>query len=299
MTMLCTLPGGHFAEDGTLHRTAELKELSGREEELLVGRSTTRSAGRVSEVLSRCVARIGAIQPVTTDLARGLLVADRQFLLLKLREISIGSRINGTVHCPWPACGAKVDVDFSTTDVPVTAAEDPAPTYTIELADDAWLDDGAPARAQSVTFRLPTGADQEALEDLVAQNAAEGLTALLDRCVVIDAPDGASQPFDAGSLSSRGRMRLERAMEERAPSVSLEMSMTCPDCGRGFAIPFDLQDFFFGELRTTGDLLRRQVHYLAFHYHWSEREILDLPREKRLSYISVLAEEIEALNHAV
>lgn len=300
MTMLCTLPGGYFDDDGTLHRTAELQELSGRDEELLVGRSASSSATRVSEVLSRCVARIGWVEPVTTDVARELLVADRQFLLLKLREISIGSQIDGTVPCPWPDCGAKVDVDFSTTDVPVSAAEDRMPTHTIELPEDAWVDDGAPAPSHSVTFRLPNGADQEALEGIVAHNPAEALAALFDRCVVVvPAPDGASQRFEADRLSSRGRLVLERAMEERAPSVSLEMSMTCPGCGRGFAVPFNLQDFFFGELRTSRDLLRRQVHYLAFHYHWSEREILDLPREKRLSYISVLAEEIEALNDAV
>ena len=233
-------------------------------------------------------------------MARELLVADRQFLLLKLRELSIGARIAGTVRCPWPECGAKVDVDFATNDVPVSVAEDRVASYSIELPDDAWIDDGAPVQLRTLTFRLPNGGDQEALEDLLARNPAEALAALFERCIVED-PNAATTDnrFEAGRLSSRGRMALEHAMEERAPSVSLEMSVTCPTCGRGFAVPFDLQDFFFGDLRTSADLLRRQVHYLAFHYHWSEREILDLPREKRLSYISVLAEEIEALNDAV
>ena len=64
-------------------------------------------------------------------------------------------------------------------------------------------------------------------------------------------------------------------------------------------MPFDLQDFFFGELRISQDLLYREVHYLAYHYHWSEKEILALSREKRRKYIEILADEIEKLNSAV
>ena len=46
-------------------------------------------------------------------------------------------------------------------------------------------------------------------------------------------------------------------------------------------VPFDLHRFFFGELRTDSDLLYRQVHYLAYHYHWGESEIMAMPRDKR------------------
>jgi hypothetical protein len=61
-------------------------------------------------------------------------------------------------------------------------------------------------------------------------------------------------------------------------------------------VPFDVQDFFFGELRTSRDLLYREVHYLAYHYHWGEREIMDMPRQKRRIYIDILAEEMGKLN---
>ena len=60
-------------------------------------------------------------------------------------------------------------------------------------------------------------------------------------------------------------------------------------------MPFDPQEFFFGELRTSRDLLDREVHYLAYHYHWSEQEIMAMPRDKRRRYIVVLADELEKL----
>jgi len=94
-------------------------------------------------------------------------------------------------------------------------------------------------------------------------------------------------------------MEIERRMEVVAPQVDLTMEGDCPECEREFGLNFDLHEFFFGELRTSLDLLYRQVHYLAFHYHWSEREIMEMSKEKRHKYIEVLAEEIERLNDAV
>jgi hypothetical protein len=293
------LPGGYRDASGTVHREVELAPLSGREEELLAGMQENAAARLITEVLCRCVARIGAVQPVTPDVARALLVADRQLLLLRIRELSFGDRCTGTLACPWPGCAAKVDIDFSTHDIPVRAADALTPTYRIELSDAAAVVDDAGVAHRAVIVRLPTGADQEAIGAEVMTNPARALTLLLERCVV-----GADPPVEDTTdlvqrLSPRARQEIEAALEERAPALDLEMALTCPECGRAFTAPLDITDFFFGELRTSRDLLYRQVHYIAFHYHWSEREILALPREKRLAYIDILADEIEAINSAV
>ena len=60
-----------------------------------------------------------------------------------------------------------------------------------------------------------------------------------------------------------------------------------------------MEGFVLGELHTSLDLLYREVHYLAYHYHWSEREIMEMPRAKRRRYIEVLADEIERLSDAI
>lgn len=292
---VCLLPGGYLDEAGAVHRQAELSPLSGREEELLATLGGAPAAVLVTEVLSRCVRAIGGVRPVTPEVARRLLAGDRQFLLLRLREATFGQRVEGTLSCPWPGCAARVDLDFSTADVPVKRCEAIAPVYRVELSPAAA--EGEEGR--TVAFRLPDGGDQEALAPLLERNPAAALAGLLERCVVDDGTGCRDAAERVARLSPLARAEVERAMEAHAPAVELEMELTCPECGRGFTAPFDLQDFFFGELRTSRDLLYRQVHYLAWHYHWSEREILELPREKRLAYIEVLAQEIEALNHAV
>lgn len=291
------LPGG-YVRDSVLHREAELMPLSGREEELLTGMSDMPPAVLVTEVLCRCVKRIGFVCPVTSDVARRLLIADRQYLLLKLREITFGDRVEGTLACPWPDCHAKVDIDFSTRDIPVKHSEQMISTYQVDLSPEAVLENRDGEGQRTITFRLPNGEDQEVIGPELDRDPARALTRLFERCLqqTDTAEDDAVDL--AERLSPRARLEIEQAMEAHAPHLELDMDLTCPECGRAFTAPFDLQDFFFGELNSSRDLLYRQVHYLAYHYHWSEQEILEMSREKRLGYIEILAEEIEALNDA-
>ncbi|MEU6036015.1 hypothetical protein ABZ801_11455 [Actinomadura sp. NPDC047616] len=297
--MLCVLPGGLVDEAGTVHDEVELRGLSGREEELLAGDggAETCAAALVTALLSRCVRRIGGIRQVDADVTRRLLVADRQFVLLKVREATFGERVQGSVPCPWPDCGRRVAVSFSTSDVPVRAARDKGPVHTAVLSADAMP--GAGDADRTVAFRLPTGADQEALSGLLEENEAAALTGLLARCLLRVGPDTSVDEERVARLSPLARLEIERRMEEAAPRVDLLMEAECAHCGRAFSAPFDPQGFFFGELRATADLLRREVHYLAYHYHWSEREIMEMPRARRGRYIAVLADEIERSNECV
>ncbi len=293
------LPGGYVDETGVVHRRVQLAPLSGREEELLAGNHSRESASLVTVVLSRCLRRLGPISPVSKDVARHLLVADRQYLLLKLREVTFGDQVQAAIFCPWPDCGKKMDTDFSIRDIPVRESEDKGPTYKMELSPEAAFTANHEEVYREVTFRLPNGGDQEAISPLVYENEARALTMLLGRCIQSIGPW--QEPGDelVSKLSPPARLEIEQRMEAVAPQVELTMEADCPECGREFAIPFDLQEFFFGELRTSRDLLYREVHYLAYHYHWSEGEIMELPREKRRKYIEVLAEEIERLNNAI
>jgi len=58
----------------------------------------------------------------------------------------------------------------------------------------------------------------------------------------------------------------------------------CPECGTARAVDLDP----YGALRHRPDTLLLQVHRLAWHYHWSEAEILALPRPRRLRYLQLI-----------
>jgi hypothetical protein len=294
------LPGGYWDAEGILHREFELSILTGRDEELLAQTKYPESASLVTALLSRAVRRLGAISPVSRDVARELLVADRQYLLLKLRQATFGDVVQANLFCPWADCGRPASIKFKIDDLPVDEAAERAPFYAMTLSAEAAGgegDDPGNELRREVRFRLPNGADQEALSPLLAGNEAGALSMLLARAIQSVGTLSPPSVEDAAALSSMARAEIEAEMERVAPKVELNIETTCPECGRGFLVPFDLQRFFFGELRTNADLLYRQVHYLAYHYHWGESEIMTMPGTKRQRYVELLADEIERLNH--
>ena len=124
---------------------------------------------------------------------------------------------------------------------------------------------------------------------MATTNEAEALTRLLTRCV----PGTA-----VADLPSSARAQLADHMARLAPHVEQTMEVACVECGRTFLAPFDIHRFLLGELRTDRELLYQEVHYLAFHYHWSETEIMAMPRDKRRTYLEILGDAIEVLNGA-
>lgn len=286
----CTLPGGYIDETGQIHKEVKLVPLSGREEELLVNTAERGGAAQVSTILSRCVKHIGTIDTVSEDLIRQLLVGDRQYLMLKLREFTFGERVQATVTCPWPGCDTDVDVNFNISDIPIKDANLTSLIHKCELSD---IPD---KETYTVRFRLPNGDDQESLSKLMTENNALASSNLLWRCIQSIGETVTPSLDQVRDLSSQARNQIEQQMQNLAPDMELNMEAVCPECDRSFTIPFDLQEFFFGELKTSRELLRREIHYLAYHYHWSEQEILSMTRDKRHEYIEVLADEIERLN---
>lgn len=259
------VPGGLFLNDGRLAQTVTLRPVLGFEEEWLAHASQAPSAAKVTRLLSSCLVSIGG-EPVSTSLVRHLLVGDRDYLMLHLRRLSLGDQVNAVLTCLH--CAEKMDVNFSTGDTPVEKRPQKTAAYEMESG------------GRAIRFRLPTGGDQEALLGMEIGPAAE---ALLDRCIL----DNGGLP-----LTMDERTAVVEEMERQAPRMELELDLTCPECGHMFVAPFDLTAFFFEELKAGGRRLLREVHTLAFYYHWSESEILGLRRPRRHEYLGFLSEAL-------
>lgn len=264
---VCFLPGGLVLDDGRRLGRAELRPLTGREEEYVAQHADTPSASMTTRILSTCFTRLDN-EPVNQDLIGRLLVGDRDFLMLQLRRITLGDQFAAVFSCP--ACKHAMDVDFFAGDISIEPRPQKAMVYE-------WhRDDGTPA----VRFRLPNGVDQEAVVDLSTADAVE---TLLSRCVV----DDGGVP-----LTPEERRAVIDEMDRLAPQIDLELELNCPECEHSFTTPFDCTAFFFSEIRAQSRHLMREVHYLALHYHWSEAEILGLQRERRRGYLALLNETL-------
>jgi hypothetical protein len=271
MSEKVALPGGLILDDRHRLESAVLRPLTGRDEEWLAAHPTTPSAIAVTRILTSCLVRIGDSKP-TEKLVQRLLVGDRDFLILQLRRITLGNEFQ--VVFPCSKCGNKMDVLFGADAVPVTVRPQTRAEYSIQL--------GLGGKGSAVRFRLPCGADQEAVVRLEPERAVD---LLLDRCILGN---------DGGSLSSAEREAVGEAMEELAPQVDLDLDLACPDCGSRSLAPFDTTTFFLNEMRISSGQLLREIHSLAFYYHWSQAEILGLRRDRRRTYLGLLS---EALRH--
>jgi hypothetical protein len=226
---------------------------------------------KVTRLLSSCLIGTGDVT-VTSDLVRKLLVGDRDYLMLQLRRLTLGDNFQAVLACQ--ACGAKIDVNFGANEVPVERRPQTAPWYVLTLRDPQ------PA-GRTVRFRLPTGADQEAV---LEANCQDPSSSLLDRCLL----DDGGLP-----LGSEEREVVIEAIERMSPKVELELDLTCPECGEAFAVPFDTTAFFLEEMRINGGLFLREVHALACCYHWSEADILGLKRNRRRAYLALLSDAVQ------
>lgn len=234
------LPAGYYQE-GKLYQEVELRPLTGREEELIADRSTDENIAKlITAILTNCLLRIGPIREITTEIVRRLLVVDRDYLILRLRQLTFGDKIEGTILCP--ECNQKIDIDFDLNDVGIERKNGFKPTFLMELSKQAAYKIQGEMH-QEIEFRLPNGADQEEIASLIG-NEAKALTELLARCLKRIGSIEKITPDLIRSLSMLARREIESRMREVSPSLDLKMDAKCPYCHLNFVNNFDIHTFF-------------------------------------------------------
>jgi hypothetical protein len=279
--MVLTLPGGYIDQHGLLHNEVELSALTGRHEEFLRGvAADTPSAQVITGLLERCIRRLGSLPAMNEDVARNMLVADREYVVMRLFELTCGSTLNAVLHCPGEDCNMPLEVTLSLAEMATDQRPVAARYFRLRLSSESF---------REVEFRLPTGADQEALIGIDNENRAVSM--LLARCTGLD-------ESEVAAFSEPARHEIEMEMEKFAPHVDLEVEATCPECGRLFSGQAAWPIHCLGDMMSQSAGLEREVHLLAWHYHWSEADVLSMPRAKRRRYIDLIEEELNRTGEA-
>lgn len=278
-----SLPGGWFTEGG-LQREARLRPLRGWDELLLAeAADAPMPAARVTLLLTRVLDSLGPLRSVSREQVQALTVGDREALLLHLRRLTFGERLSCLVRCTRSACGEKLDFDLRVSDLLVPAYSDVKPYYE-DVVD-------AEAKHYRVRYRLPNGADQEAAAGAAHDDPERAARLVLNRCLVaVEALDATG--IAAETLSPALVEAIARAMAARDAQAEIALELHCPACGAAFTALFDTAQYLFRELAVHGAALYREVHQLAFYYHWSERAILSLTGDKRRRYLGLLAQSL-------
>jgi hypothetical protein len=278
-TVAVTLPAGVWL-DGAHHREVVLRPPAGEDEAFLLELDgDAPPAARATALLGRCVALAADrtdTAPRGAPLARRLSAGDREALLLHLRRATVGERLEAVLTCP--RCAAQVELETDVAALLLPPYADAGPHYRRTLpTDDGPLD---------ALLRLPTGEDLEAAARVAARDAEAAATLLLARCTLAASRDG--NALDPHALPPDAAATLSAELERLDPQAELRLGAECPDCGAPLEALVDAATFVLDELAARGRALLHEVHALALHYHWSERDILALGARRRRQYLALL-----------
>lgn len=232
-------------------------------------------AGGTGPHLARTLASLLVRRPDGAPLDwSALSVTDLDTALLRLRQMVVGDAVHAGAVCSAPGCGARIDITFRVGEYLEHQRPEP-PVGVLPGPETGWFClDPEVTGGDAVAFRIPSCADLEAVS-----SHPDGEGELARRCI---------RP---ASVTTHLREKVEAAMEAIAPSLYAELDGVCPECGVAVSVPFDPQSYVLRELRERATFVYEEVRLLAASFHWSEREILALPRVRRARYAELVHEQ--------
>ena len=229
------MPAGYLDSDGILHKTFTIREMTGRDEEA-ISKSDLRQNGAklITVLLERCVMSIGTLVKKEVgeikwkEIIKSLYVGDQDYIVLKIRELSMGGEIEVTHICPNCKASMKTILDVSELEVEPFKGE-----RLIQFELPKGYRDKKGNVHTTGTMKLPTGYDREVLTPIAKKNVAQASTLMLTRLCKFD--DGISVTEDVmRDLTIRDREYLQKLLQENLFGVNLEVDVTCVDCGEEF-----------------------------------------------------------------
>jgi hypothetical protein len=225
------LPGGYISPDGEVYRTAEVKELTGRDEELIVKSTTIPKA--MSVALNRGTVKIGDVQ-ATEEVLDRILAADRDSIMLGIYRATFGDVAEVGSYCSGCKDVKTVAVNVLE-DIPVKILVDPIEDRRFKVQ----------GRKSEFTVKLPEGKAQRELVAKSDSSNSELDTLLLEYCVVdIDGRAVLSkQQVQAIGLADRRKILEEIIKRNPGPQFD-DLSVDCQDCGGKVVVPISLGTLF-------------------------------------------------------
>ena len=193
----------------------ELREMTGAEEELLTNQRLIRSGDAINQVLKNCILRIGEIaEPAMKDVL-DLLSGDRLFVLVRLRQISLGDEVELALHCPSPACRGTSHTTVNLEELEVTP-------YGAEREFEFRL----PGSGQLVRFGYLDGHKEKRLAALKESTIS---SAMLIRILTIDGAAPSKKMLSDMAMKDRAALRAEMARVDGGIDTLVELE--CEACG--------------------------------------------------------------------
>ena len=262
---MVAVPRGIFdSSRGQWIKHVRLRRLVGHDERLLGELSDMPPYMNVLALLER-VASFEEGEVAT--LLRRLSIGDRVALMLHLRQLELGDKLDCTVSCS--SCLKAMSVVLSV--AKLLNMTHPAPSASYGMEAGGFCLEIRPFTAQDQDLILKVKKEDDDVLQIMAKS-----------CIL-----NSDVPLPE-KLSTEVIEALGQRLEQIDPLSDIVLDLSCFECGDKFQISFNVEDFILQELGISHGDIESEVHWLALHYHWSENEILSLPMQRRRKYISLI-----------
>lgn len=261
------LPGGLYI-DGELRRDFKFKSIDGGLERFVCesGLNLKGLAEQITTILIGTLDTVAGIK-ANKEVVQSLSSGDRQYLMLQLQILLDPNPKWITSSCSQ--CEELIQFQYEPSKLPVKNACDSFPKTLSSLSNgDAYI-------------RVPTGFDEEFISKGAVQG--KGIKVLLDRIVVSNNDNNI--PF---SCHEKDEELINEIVEKMSPQICDSVQVECPCCGSKQQLPID----HFEWITKSTKSLEEEIHILAFRYHWSESDILSLPKYRRDQYIKLIEKNL-------
>ncbi len=183
----------------------ELREMTGAEEELLTNQRLIRKGESINQVLKNCILRIGENAEPSIQDVLDMLSGDRLFVLVRLRQISLGDEVNLETNC------TAINLE----DLEVTP-----------YGEEREFAFALPGSGKTVRFGYLDGHKEKRLAALKEPNIT---SAMMIRIIDTDGKPPSKKALAEMSLRDRNALRQEMARVDAGIDTAVEVA--CEACG--------------------------------------------------------------------
>jgi Zn finger protein HypA/HybF involved in hydrogenase expression len=225
------LPGGYINSAGEVIRTAEVRELNGKDEEAI---SKTSNLGKaLMTILQRGTVKIGS-EVADEKTIDALLIGDRDAILLGIVKSTFGPKVEIQSYCSGCKDYKAVQIDIDE-DIKIKKLSDP-------INDRVFTVKG---KKLDYVLQLPNGVVQKAMIENMDKSSAELSTIILENTVVRIGESPVISKSQIQALSVVDRRTLVEELNNRAAGPQFDdVTITCPDCESEVLVPINLGTLF-------------------------------------------------------
>ena len=233
-------------KDGKVSREVSLIPMTAGMRRTLASKSSQKNPVRgMTEMLGKCCESIGG-EPPTPAIINGLVTGDRDFMLLMVRQLSLGDIISTQMTCG--SCSNDIIFDLAISEMKIRTAEkdkDYKLDGNLPVVD--FENDELKIKAQ---LRLPTGFDQIAIADKIRSDPVtanyELFARLIRKWVDNEVEIGDPNTLDfIDNMPLRTLNWLEEVYRKVQPGPTWLTRVECSVCGARTLLDMGDSDFLF------------------------------------------------------